>query len=196
MNTSIILAAITIVVVYGNDCSSTYNISRAAVRLQYNKFIHCSTEMCNESKTRFSNVADLTTNQLRFMINNEAFKFVSLEIYIIASHTTFHLIFIFSQKTKHLQSSNFETIMANFTPVCQRYTDVMAHKYYLQHLLFNGTNNATATVLINLTSVIIKLQVMANSLQTIQVYACVYSYILVHIIKCAYCRWKMMEIPV
>ena len=59
--------------------------------------------------------------------------------------------------------------MANFTPICQRYTDVMAHKYYLQHLLVNGTNNATAALIMNLTSVIIKLQVMANSLQNVQV---------------------------
>ena len=84
----------------------------------------------------------------------------------------------------HLQSSNFETIMANFTPVCQRYTDVMAHKYYLQHLLFNGTNNATATVLMNLTSVIIKLQVMANSLQTVQVCMCILIHTSTHYKMC------------
>ena len=99
MNTLIILAAITIVVVYGNYCSSTYNRSHAAVRLQYNNTtIHCNvnstmeTTMCEESIKRFYNVAESTTNQTEFMINNEAFKFnpyVSLEIYIIASHTTF-----------------------------------------------------------------------------------------------------------
>ena len=100
MNTLIILAAITIVVVYGNDCSSTYNTSRIAERLQYNNTtIQCNsmgTIMCTESINRFRNEADSTTNQIGFMINNEAFKFnnpnVSLEIYIIASHTTFHLI--------------------------------------------------------------------------------------------------------
>ena len=63
--------------------------------------------------------------------------------------------------------------MTNFTLVCQRYTDVMAHKYYLQHLLLNGTNNITATVIMNLISVIIKLQVMANSLQIVQVCMCI-----------------------
>ena len=65
--------------------------------------------------------------------------------------------------------------MRDFTPACQRYTDVMAHKYYLQHLLFDGTKLNDATVIIQLTLVIIKLQVMANSLQAAQV--CVYSYI-------------------
>ena len=97
MNTLIILAAITIVVVYGNDCSSTYNTSYAAERLQYNNTtIQCNsagTIMCHESIKRFFNVAESITDQIGFMINNEAFKFnVSLEIYIIASHTTFHLI--------------------------------------------------------------------------------------------------------
>ena len=94
MNTSIILAAITIVVVYGNNCSSTYDISYAAERLQYNNTtIQCNsagTIMCNESRNRFFEATKSTTNQIGFMINNEAFKFnVSLEIYIIASHTTF-----------------------------------------------------------------------------------------------------------
>ena len=64
--------------------------------------------------------------------------------------------------------------MGKFTPICQRYTDVMAHKHYLQHLLFDGTLN-DATIIIKLTIVIIKLQFMANSLQTAQV--CVYSYV-------------------
>ena len=65
-------------------------------------------------------------------------------------------------------------IMANFTPICQRYTDMMAHKYYLQHLLFMELrNNAMAALIMNITSVIIKLQVMANSLQNVQVCMCV-----------------------
>ena len=50
----------------------------------------------------------------------------------------------------------------------------MAHKHYLQHLLFDG-KLSDATVIVKLTLVIIKLQFMANSLQTAQV--CVYSYI-------------------
>ena len=58
--------------------------------------------------------------------------------------------------------------MQEFTPICKRYTDVMAHKYFL-HLLFNETKLNDATVIIQLTLVIIKLQVMANSLQTAQV---------------------------
>ena len=58
-------------------------------------------------------------------------------------------------------------LMQKFTPICQRFTDVMAHKYYLQHLLFNRTYSPTD--IIQLTLVIIKLQVLANSLQTAQV---------------------------
>ena len=78
-------------------------------------------------------------------------------------------------KPNNPQANNFETVMGEFTPACQRYTDVMAHKYYLQHLLFNGTKLNNATVIVQLTLVVIKLQVMANSLRTAQV--CVYSYI-------------------
>ena len=51
----------------------------------------------------------------------------------------------------------------------------MAHKHHLQHLLFNGTKINNGTVIMRLTFVIIKLQIMANSLLTAQV--CVYSYI-------------------
>ena len=74
-----------------------------------------------------------------------------------------------SQESMHLKINNFKTIMQEFTPICQRYTDVMAQKYFLQHLLFNETKLNDATVIIQLTLVIIKLQVMANSLQTAQV---------------------------
>ena len=60
--------------------------------------------------------------------------------------------------------------MENFTPICRRYTDVMAHKYYLQDLLFNRTQaDTTSTVIIKLTLIIINLQVMANDYQTAQV---------------------------
>ena len=44
----------------------------------------------------------------------------------------------------------------------------MAHKYYIQDLLFNGTQVDT-TVIIKLTLIIINLQVMANYYQTAQV---------------------------
>ena len=64
-------------------------------------------------------------------------------------------------------------IMKNFTPVCQKYTDIMAHKYYLQDLLFNGAKLNDTTVIKSLTLIIINLQVMANSFQTAQV--CAYS---------------------
>ena len=83
--------------------------------------------------------------------------------------------------------------MGKFTPICQRYTDVMAHKHYLQHLLFDGTLN-DATIIIKLTVVIIKLQFMANSLQTAQVCMCVLICILIQIMIYTYCncRWKVM----
>jgi len=57
--------------------------------------------------------------------------------------------------------------MEEFSPICQRYTDVMAHKYYLQHLLLNET--IAPAVRVNLTSVIVKLQAMGYSLENVQV---------------------------
>ena len=58
--------------------------------------------------------------------------------------------------------------MNNFTSICQRYTDVMAHKYFLQDLLFKRTQLNTAAI-IKLIMIIINLQVMANNYQTAQV---------------------------
>ena len=58
--------------------------------------------------------------------------------------------------------------MKKFTGICQRYTDVMAHKYYLQDILFTKTIDATLRK--QLTSVIIKLQVMGFYLEKAQVY--------------------------
>lgn len=66
---------------------------------------------------------------------------------------------------KHIDAT--QIIIKNFTPICQRYTDVMAHKYFLQHMLFQETKNPIA--IIQLTLVVIKLQVLANHLQTAQV---------------------------
>ena len=59
-------------------------------------------------------------------------------------------------------------LMEKFTPICQRFTDVMTNKNYLQHLLFTRTYSPTDIV--HLTLVIIKLQILANSLQTAQVF--------------------------
>ena len=56
--------------------------------------------------------------------------------------------------------------MKNLSPICKRYTDVMAHKNYLQHVLFHANNVTNASLL---TSVIIKLQVLGHNLQTAQV---------------------------
>ena len=60
--------------------------------------------------------------------------------------------------------------MRTFTPICQRYTDVMAHKYYLQHTLFQEARNFSPVAIMQLTIVVIKLQVLASHLQTAQVY--------------------------
>ena len=74
-----------------------------------------------------------------------------------------------------MRSSNFDTIMAEFTPICQRYTDVMAHKFYLQDILLNGAKDTwlyateNSEVIKALTSIIINLQSMAYYLQTAQV---------------------------
>ena len=56
--------------------------------------------------------------------------------------------------------------MGNFSSICQRYTDMLAHKYYLQHLLFNEAINDAVTI--QLISVITKLQVMGNCLENAQ----------------------------
>ena len=56
--------------------------------------------------------------------------------------------------------------MDNLSPICQRYTDVMAHKYYLQHVLFHVNNETIAKLLISIT---IKLQVLAHNLQAAEV---------------------------
>ena len=57
--------------------------------------------------------------------------------------------------------------MGKFSPLCKRYTDAMAHKYYLQHLLFNKTINPAVTK--QLTLVIVRLQTMVNSIENVQV---------------------------
>ena len=56
--------------------------------------------------------------------------------------------------------------MKNLSPICTRYTDVMAHKYYLQHVLFYANNENITKLLISIT---IKLQVLGHNLQTAQV---------------------------
>ena len=81
--------------------------------------------------------------------------------------------------------------MTEFTPICQRYTDVMAHKYYLQDILFDRTIK-DALVIERLTLIISKLQTMAYNLKTAQVCS-VYCLSYVHTnVHCDYYRWKMM----
>ena len=88
-------------------------------------------------------------------------------------NTTLLIFLIFLQESEHLLFNNFKAIMDNFTGTCQRYTDVMAHKYYLQDLLFNKSRSINGTVTIQLALLIVKLQVMANSLQAIEVCVCI-----------------------
>ena len=67
--------------------------------------------------------------------------------------------------------------MGTFTPICQRYTDVMAHKYYLEHILFQEARNFSSVAIIQLTLFVIKLQVLANHLQTAQVCTWILKYV-------------------
>ena len=67
-------------------------------------------------------------------------------------------------------------IMRKFTPICQRYTDVMAHKYFLQHLLFQEIKESRA--IMQLVLVITKLQVLANNLLNAQVCGYMHNYIM------------------
>ena len=76
-------------------------------------------------------------------------------------------IYIFTYFTQNSSSSRFEIVMRKFSPLCKRYTDAMAHKYYLQHLLFNKAIDPAVTK--QLTSVIVRLQAMVNSIENVQV---------------------------
>jgi len=58
-------------------------------------------------------------------------------------------------------------------PICKRYTDIMVQKYYLQHLLFHTTSNATVTN--HLIYIIIEFQVLAHTLLLTLVHTCIYN---------------------
>ena len=170
----IILATITLAS-YGKAllCRSTYDVN-AITQHQYNNSINCANQKCLDAVDQFKTAAEFTINKLALILNKEEFKFrynvslmtVDLILFCICINTL-------SQRSLDSQRENVQTIMKNFTPACQRYSDVMAHKHHLQHLLFNENQLTNATVIIQLALVIIKLQIMANSLETAQV--CVYS---------------------
>ena len=72
-----------------------------------------------------------------------------------------YLILIYLQKSQHLATSNkLKQIMAKFTATGQRYTNVMAHKYY--DILFNNKTK-NPKVIIQPAVMIIKLQFMTNT---------------------------------
>ena len=80
--------------------------------------------------------------------------------------------------------------MKNLTAICKRYTDVMAHKNYLQYVLFHA-NNVTVTISESLISIIIKLHVLAHNLQTAQV--CIYICRLYCTLN-YFCMYSMMQL--
>ena len=73
-------------------------------------------------------------------------------------------VFQFNRSNESFNNRLSKIINGTFTPICQRYTDVMAHKYYLQDILFNGPK-LNPTAIIKLTLIIINLQVLAKYYQ-------------------------------
>ena len=154
----IILTAIS-VAVYGQkqSCNSTYNSTNftAVSCNQYSKNVTCGAQCSNVADSILDHVSYIVIN-LSDIVNNEE-------------------VFQFNRSNKSFNNRLSEIINKTFTPICQRYTDVMAHKYYLQDILFNGTKLNT-TVITKLTLIIINLEVLAKYYHTAQV--CVYLYYL------------------
>ena len=146
----IILATISVAVYgEGQPCESTYNLLNdfKAIRCdQYSNDVTCSGQC--------SDVTNSTLDHLSYMIkipdivNNEVFQF--------------------NRSNESFNNRLSEIINETFTPICQRYTDVMAHKYYLQDILFNGTK-LNSTVITKLTLIIINLQELAMYYHNTQV---------------------------
>ena len=144
----IILAAIS-VAVYGQEqsCHSTYNIAEnEAIRCQYSDNVTCSGQCINVTNSIVDHLSYMVS--ISDIVNNEVFQF--------------------TRSNESFNNRLSEIIDETFTPICQRYTDVMAHKYYLQDILFNGTRLNTA-VIIKLTLIIINLQVLVKYYHTAQV---------------------------
>ena len=190
--TIIVLATITLAS-YGEDstCRSTYD---AITQHQYDNSINCAlNQKCLDAVNQFRKVAEFTTSELASIIHKEEFKFKNNVSFMIADvilsyNYTNNLL----QRSSHPQSENVRTIMKKFTPACQRYTDVMTHKHHLQHHLFNENQLTNATVIIQLALVIIRLQIMANSLETVQVCTCILMCLPFHITNMSYYRLKSM----
>ena len=144
----IILAAIS-VAVYGQGlCNSTYEeANNTIIKCQYSKNVTCIGQC--------SKVTNSTLKHLSYIMINLS-DIVNIEV------------FQFNRSNESFNNRLSKIINGNFTPICQRYTDVMAHKYYLQDILFNGTNLHTS-VIIKLTSIITDLQVLAKYYHTAQV---------------------------
>ena len=179
MNNLIVLAvlATTVVVHSETTCNDTYDIEDfEGIRQQYDDNLDCVNNIkCKNVVTQFTNTAgNLISNEVLFIIKNsdEEFKFKP-GVYKLLTKLYDDTTLGYNNLLQN-PSNTINIIMGKFTPICQRYTNIMAHKHYLQRLLFDGNLN-NATVIVKLILVIIKLQLMANSLQTAQV--CVYSYI-------------------
>ena len=132
------------------------------IALSYNlaDFIAVSCNQYSNNVTcgaRCSNVAESIIDHLSYMINLSD---------IVNNEEVFQ--FIINRSNESFNNRLSEIINETFTPICQRYTDVMAHKYYLQDILFNGTKLNT-TVIKKLTLIIINLQVLAKYYHTAQV---------------------------
>lgn len=65
-------------------------------------------------------------------------------------------------------NNNTNIIFEHFTATCRRYTDILAFKDQLQKVLFNNNETLSNDILLQLTSLIIKLQTAAMKLQNIE----------------------------
>ena len=144
----IILAVISVALYgQGQSCESTYRVANfTAIRCQYSNYVDCSGQCSNVTGSIVNHLSYIMKN-LSDIVNNEVFQF---------------------NRSKEIFNNRSEIIMETFTPICQRYTDVMAHKYYLKYLLFNKTN-LNSTVIIKLVLIVIDLQVLAKYYHTAQV---------------------------
>ena len=189
MNNLIVFAAITMAL-YGKAqsccnnsnasevqryCCNTYNSCNipAIQQLQYNiSSINCSSCPAKDGVMQFIEAARLLTDELGIMLNSTIINNTAIlvinnsDVSFIDLWCLYSLDILILSQDSSVSGNNFKKVMGEFSPICQGYTDVLAHKYYLQHLLFNEAINDTVTI--QLFSVITKLQVMGNSLENAQ----------------------------
>lgn len=67
-----------------------------------------------------------------------------------------------------LPNYNSNIILEHFTATCRRFTDILAFKDQLQKVLYNNNETLSNDILLQLTSLIIKLQTAAMKLQKIE----------------------------